>query len=478
MRWRALAFGCAAMLAAASTSIVARADVGAVSIRDNYFDPATINVTVDGSVVWTHAGTTAHTVQADDGSFSSPTLSTGSSYTTTFAGDATIRYRCSIHPGMRGVVVVGNGGTEPPDPEPAPVIRVPLDQPTIQKAIDVAAEGTIVLVDPGTYREAIGVGLNGVQIVGNGAGVVIDGRDVQGRRVRTIGIQVQASDVRIAGVTIRDFNEAGIRVEQAKRYTIEKVTTLATGAFGVVANGSQGGLITGVDASGVGEGAIAITGCSDCDALVEHSHVHTSGIGIELANAGGVVVRDNIAENNAVGIAALTLATTPETAPQSGVHILRNDIHDNNFRSVPTYGLSANVQLPWGIGVWLAGALHNSVRGNVIEDNGRYGVVVSQLGVPSFDDRIVANVVRGSGRADLAWDGAGVNVCFSGNAAGEGVEPSSSPPVAQVLYSCALPATVGVPNPSIAAQLGLSLLQRYWCVADRATCDTAVATIP
>ena len=37
----------------------------------------------------------------------------------------------------------------------AAVINVPADQPTIQDAIDVAENGDVVIVQPGTYMEAI-----------------------------------------------------------------------------------------------------------------------------------------------------------------------------------------------------------------------------------------------------------------------------------------------------------------------------------
>ena len=38
---------------------------------------------------------------------------------------------------------------------PAQVIRVPADQPTIQRGIDAARVGATVLVSPGTYAESI-----------------------------------------------------------------------------------------------------------------------------------------------------------------------------------------------------------------------------------------------------------------------------------------------------------------------------------
>ena len=49
-------------------------------------------------------------------------------------------------------VTIDNGGSEPPPPPPpSGTIRVPQDYPTIQKAVDAAGDGDIIVVGPGTY---------------------------------------------------------------------------------------------------------------------------------------------------------------------------------------------------------------------------------------------------------------------------------------------------------------------------------------
>src|SRR4051794_5997617 len=46
----------------------------------------------------------------------------------------------------------------------AKTIRVPADHATIQAAVDVAAEGDAVLIDPGTYREKVKPGAKAIML--------------------------------------------------------------------------------------------------------------------------------------------------------------------------------------------------------------------------------------------------------------------------------------------------------------------------
>jgi hypothetical protein len=105
-----------------------------------------------------------------------------------------------------------------------------------------------------------------------------------------------------------------------------------------------------------------------------------------------------------------------------------------------------------GSGVWISAGSFNVIEHNTISDH-LYGVVVTGLVGPSIANSIFGNTIDGSSAADLAWDGIGANTCFSANTTPGGTEPTSDPPLAQTLYDCALPATVGVPYPVVLATL-------------------------
>jgi plastocyanin len=78
----------------------------AVTIASFAFTPASITVKVGDKVTWTNNDSTAHTVTADDTSFTSGDLAQGASFSFTFTKAGTFPYHCSIHPSMKAAVVV------------------------------------------------------------------------------------------------------------------------------------------------------------------------------------------------------------------------------------------------------------------------------------------------------------------------------------------------------------------------------------
>ncbi len=77
-----------------------------MQIKDFAFNPASLTVAVGGAATWTNQDTTGHTVTADDGSFDSKTLPNGQTFSQTFSTAGTFAYHCTIHPTMKGTIVV------------------------------------------------------------------------------------------------------------------------------------------------------------------------------------------------------------------------------------------------------------------------------------------------------------------------------------------------------------------------------------
>lgn len=77
-----------------------------VNIDGFAFAPATLTVTAGTTVTWTNRDEEPHTVAASDGSFHSPGMGTGATFTHTFTDPGAFDYVCSIHPMMHGTVVV------------------------------------------------------------------------------------------------------------------------------------------------------------------------------------------------------------------------------------------------------------------------------------------------------------------------------------------------------------------------------------
>jgi plastocyanin len=76
---------------------------------DNFtFGPSALTVPVGTKVTWTNRDDIPHTVvdEAQQRAFKSPPLDTGESFSYMFGRSGTYHFFCSLHPRMRGTVVV------------------------------------------------------------------------------------------------------------------------------------------------------------------------------------------------------------------------------------------------------------------------------------------------------------------------------------------------------------------------------------
>jgi plastocyanin len=78
-----------------------------ISMKSLKFHPAHAQVTVGRPVVWVDAESIPHDVKADSGaSFASKTFGKGGTYTWTPPKPGTVKYECTLHPGMTGTLDV------------------------------------------------------------------------------------------------------------------------------------------------------------------------------------------------------------------------------------------------------------------------------------------------------------------------------------------------------------------------------------
>ncbi len=134
-----------------------------VSIADFSFAPATLTVAQGATVTWTNNGLARHTVAADDGSFHSPDVRNGQTYSRTFATPGTYTYLCDIHPEMKGTIAVtGAGGTPPPPPAPTTAPPAVTAQGDIRiadfnfapRSITITAGQSLTFVNTGVARHS------------------------------------------------------------------------------------------------------------------------------------------------------------------------------------------------------------------------------------------------------------------------------------------------------------------------------------
>ncbi|MCA1824723.1 MAG: right-handed parallel beta-helix repeat-containing protein [Mycobacteriales bacterium] len=445
-----------------------------VQIRGSMFMPAELHIAPGDTVRWT-AVDEGHTVTADDGQFDffkTRTLAQGERVQWTApTRDVTVGYYCRVHGargglGMAGAIVVGRGSPRPRAQASGPRRTVPSAAfPTIARGVAGARPGTVVTVLPGVYRESVVIRERDITLRGGGrtaSAVVLDG----GLTLDT-GITVVTSGVTVSGVTLRRYRTAGIVFRGATKFSAVEVQTRDNDLYGVRVEGSTGGLIDRAYAAGALDAGISVADCADCGVVVRRSGADDNAAGVLITGSDGVVVRDSTFRRNATGVVVKTM---PGGTVTSAVHIYGNTVVDNAVANVRVRPPSDALDLPAGVGIWLAGA--NSVlveRNRVAGDV--YGVALTALGLPANGNRVIDNVVSRSSAADVAWDGIGAGSCFARNTTPDGWSASAEPRLAESTYSCSLPTTVGVPDPKVLADITTHAYRTYYCrLVQPATC--------
>jgi plastocyanin len=424
----------------------ARADDAEISAIDNAFDAAVVRIQPGQSVVWRMDGRSPHTVTADDGSFDSGNLEPGASYARTFDRAGVYPYYCKYHGapgvGMVGIVVVGDveipspsrggvsPGREPVPPGFSDTLRVPTDYRSVQEAVDHAQPGGMVLIAPGVYHESVVVTTPYVTIRGEDRNeVILDGGDRLPNGIHVI----EADGVSVENLTARHFALNGVQWSSVFGFRASFVTAYDNGDHGIYAFDSQYGQFDDSYAGGSPGSGFSIGQCDPCHALITDSLGENNALGFSGTNSGGdLAVVNSEWRTNIAGIVPNTL-DSEENPPQRDVLIAGNYVHDNNAATADT---SDQGDAMFGIGILVAGGTGDTVTGNLVEDQATYGIaLLPNLDVNLWatgDNRVTGNLVRRSGRADLALGApSGSGNCFAGNDAS-----TSTPPRIETLYGC------------------------------------------
>jgi phospholipase D-like protein/parallel beta helix pectate lyase-like protein len=321
---------------------------------------------------------------------------------------------------------------EPPDPippGPAGTVRVPEDAPTIQRAVDRAEPGGLVLIAAGVYREAVVVTTSYITIRGTDRNDTI----LEGDFELANGIHViEADGVAVENITARHFLVNGFYWSNVLGFRGTYLTAHTNGKYGIYASGSRWGQFDHSYASGSRDAGFSIDGCNPCDTVVTDVMAEHNALGYSGTNAGGnlAIVNSEWRENLA-GIVPNTLDSQP-FAPQGNVVIAGNHVHHNNSTMVG----AKDRYVPYGMGIVVAGGRDNRVVGNLVEDQATYGIamipIVDINFWPSGGNEVRNNVVRRSGRADLTLGAPSAGGdCFEGNNSS-----TSQPAAAELLFPC------------------------------------------
>lgn len=301
------------------------------------------------------------------------------------------------------------------------VLHVPGEYETVQAAVDAAAPGELVLIDPGTYPEEVLVTTDDLTIRGTDRNdVVIDGESTRGS-----GIVATADGVRIENLTVRRTMYYGVLVtgmhdddgpsahgldgyeqldpEQfppVERFSIRNVTASNNGLYGIYAFNARHGVIADSYASGSADSGIYVGQCRECDILVTGNVAERNAVGFENANASdSVVVTRNRFSHNRVGMTLLSNYQEAFT-PQHGNTVQGNVLTSNDAADSP-----AHAEGGFGVGVGISGGRDNVLRDNLIAGNPRAGVLLAN----TEDLAAVGNQIDGAWSAE-GLDPNGVDV--------------------------------------------------------------------
>ncbi len=445
----------AAGLVSLALSVPASAATIQASMKDNVFLPAEITIAPGDTITWTNDGRSPHNVTAGDRSRASGTIEPGATASMTFPTAQTFFFYCDFHAtgtgnGMSGVVRVGSGGPVIGAPKVGGtttgggprVIKVPADQPTIQKAVDAAHPGDAILISPGIYKEAVKVTTDNLIIRGVDRNTVI----IDGEFTRAINVLVQGADnVVIENLTARYATLNNVYWTDVDGYRGSFLTSYNSGDYGIYSFNSVNGVMEDSWASGSRDSGFYIGQCKPCHQVIRRIKATNNGLGYSGTNAGGdlLIADSEWWDNYGGGITPNTL-DSEENPPQSDVVITGNYVHGNQNTNAP-YKDPAFASV-YGVGIAVMGGENNTVTNNRVEDHEYFGILVQPIpGIggdafvtgnfyPAPGNRIEKNQVSGSGLADLALGApAGAGNCFGSNSFG-----LSLPALIEQTYGCGM----------------------------------------
>ncbi|WP_318205929.1 nitrous oxide reductase family maturation protein NosD [Streptomyces sp. SCL15-4] len=295
---------------------------------------------------------------------------------------------------------------------------MPADAPTISAAVSLARPGDLVLVAAGVYHESVRVSTPRITLRGESRDkVVIDGRLRQPN-----GVVVSAPGVAVENLTVRNNTQNGVLVTGSakaaaglpgqsggydtgdepvtflKSFLVSYVTATRNGLYGIYAFSAQNGVIEHSYASGGADSGIYVGQCKPCRIVVRDNIAELNAVGYEGTNAGGdMYVVGNRLAGNRVGLTTNS-DHQEKLLPQRDAVIAGNLIAANQQRATPEQADGG-----WGTGIGIDGGSGNRFLRNRVTGNGNAGLVITATAdIPPVGNQIVDNAFSDNG-VDVGW---------------------------------------------------------------------------
>jgi hypothetical protein len=247
-------------------------------------------------------------------------------------------------------------------------IDVPADQPTIQAAVDAAKPGDLVLIQPGTYHEAVTVETENVTIRGVDRNTtILDGEFDLDNGIRVVG----ANGVAIENLTARDFTKNGFFWTGVTGYRGSYLTAFRNGDYGVYAFLSSKGLLEHSYGGGSPDAGFYIGGCYPCHAVINDVVSEHNGLGYSGTNSGGdLYIVNSIFRFNRAGVVPNS-GSYELCYPERSTTIIGNVVYSNNQPDTPAIDVAL---LAMGNGILSAGGVGNDIERNLVYDHDKTGI--------------------------------------------------------------------------------------------------------
>lgn len=333
---------------------------------------------------------------------------------------------------------------------PSAVLRVPGQFSSIQKAVDSARSGDMVLVSPGVYRESVTISTPRIVLRGTDRSRVV----VDGEFKRTNGITVTgaasvvenltvrnnlANGLLFTGVTDKALQGAGaggagydpldtVKFPPLRGFRASYVTAHNNALYGIYAFDARDGVIEHSYGSGQSDSGIYVGQCKPCNTVVRDNLTEHNAVGIEVTNASkDLYFLGNTIRRNRVGVTVLS-NNLEALGPQQHAVFAGNTISDNNDDRSPEQADGG-----FGIGVGIGGGTHNLFERNRVEGNrGGAFILRDEQGYPALGNRIEGNTVGEDQVGLVVLSARSGGNCYADN----GRAPTSPQPLPGSLTTC------------------------------------------
>jgi hypothetical protein len=277
---------------------------------------------------------------------------------------------------LLAAALIGVAATTPAGAAARSVIRVPTDAPTVQRAVNRAKPGTLVLVAAGVYHETVTVRRPDIVIRGESrSGTVVDcGFNTDGDKANAF--TVKADGVAIENLSARNCIGNGFLWDGVKGYRGSFLTAIRNGDYGVYAFNSTFGQFDHDYAAGSPDAGFYIGQCYPCHAVIADVESEWNGLGYSGTNAGGsLVIETSSFHDNRAGIVPNS-GTEEAKPPQRGLTIVGNTVYANNNPATAAIDIAATAT---GNGILVAGGVDDVVERNRVDHQDSAGIGVIPL---------------------------------------------------------------------------------------------------